>query len=85
MHGKGALGRLGDFEEALQDAVVRRAAVDEEQVVVVESGVGEAPRVVDLLVQSHHGRHVVLAEIREVRFRCVQRVTLKTEGRMISK
>ena len=71
MHCNGTLGRLGDLDEALQDAVVGRSAVDEEQVVVVEAGVRKAPTVVYLLVEAHNRRHLVLAEVRKVCFRCV--------------
>lgn len=61
----------------MRDAVARRAAVQEEQVVVVEAGVREALRVVDLLVQPDDGRHVVLSEVGKVRLRRVQRVTCR--------
>ena len=71
MDGDGALGVFTDLEKALQDAVTGHGAVDEEHVVVVEAGVGEAPGVVDLLVETDDGRDAVFAEVREVCFRCV--------------
>ena len=77
VHGDSTLGVLGQLDEALQDGVVRRAAVDEEEVVVIEAGVLEAPTVVDLLVQAHDRRHRVFAEVGEVRFRRMQWVTYR--------
>ncbi len=79
VHSDGAFRALSNVEEALEDGVAGAAAVDEEQVVVCEAGVGESPRVVDLLVEAHHARHVVLAEVREVRLRGMQRVTWATK------
>ena len=58
----------------MQDAVARCAAVDEEHVDVVEAGVDETARVVDLLVQPYDRRHVELAEVREVSLRRVKGV-----------
>lgn len=71
----GAVCALADVQEAACDDVTGRAAIQEEEVVVVEAGVGEALGVVDLLVQADDGRHVVLPEVREIRLGCVQRVT----------
>lgn len=59
----------------MRDGVARRAAVQEEQVVVAEAGVREALRVVDLLVQPDDSRHAVLPEVGEVGLRSMQGVT----------
>lgn len=84
MHGDGTVGVLADLEEALQDRVARHRPVHEEHVEVIETGVRESPRVVDLLVEADNSRDVVLPEIREVSFRGVQRVTWQRgQGRVI--
>lgn len=72
--GQRTLGRLGDVQEPLQDVVTGRAAVNKEQVPVVEARLHEAPRVVDLLVQSNNGRHVVFTEVGDVGLRGVEGV-----------
>lgn len=74
MHGDASLGVLRQVDEALQDAVIGRAAVDEEEVEVVEARLDEAPTVVDLLVETHDGGDVILAEVGEVGLGRVQRV-----------
>lgn len=76
----GALRALTDVEKAMCDAVAGRAAIQEEQVVVMEAGVREALRVVDLLVQPNNSGHVVLSEVRKVRFRRMQRVTCRGQS-----
>lgn len=76
VHGDGPFRVLADVQEPSHDVLAGGAAVDEEQVVVLEAGVREALRLVDLLVQPHHGAHVVLFEVREVGFRRVQRVPI---------
>lgn len=48
------------------NAVARRAAVNEEEVVVVEASIFEATGIVDLFVQPHDGRNLVFAEVGEV-------------------
>lgn len=67
---------LADVQEPSHDVVAGRTAVDEEEVIVLEAGVGEALRLVDLLVQPHDCSHVVLFEIRKVGFGGVQRVAI---------
>lgn len=75
VNGDGALRVLADVQEPPHDGVAGGAAVDEEEVVVLEAGVREALRLVDLLVQPHDGRHIMLFEIREVGFGGVKRIT----------
>lgn len=76
VNGDGALRVLADVQEPPHDGVAGGAAVDEEEVVVLEAGVREALRLVDLLVQPHDGRHIMLFEIREVGFGGVKRITI---------
>lgn len=66
MDGHRSVCALADVQEAPRDDVAGRAAVQEEEVAVVEAGVDEALGVVDLLVQTDDGGHVVLPEVREV-------------------
>ena len=66
---------LTDVEELPDDGVSGRAAVHEEQVVVLEAGVGEAPGVVHLLVEPYDSGDVVLPEVREVGLGGVERVS----------
>lgn len=75
MHGDRPVRALAHVQEAPGDDVAGRAAVHEEQVVVVEPGVREALCVIDLLVEPHYGGDVVLAEIREVSLGRVEGVT----------
>lgn len=77
MDGHSSCRVLTDVQETADDDVIGRAAVHEEEVVVLKAGVGEAPGVVDLLVQADDGRHVVFSEVGEVSFRCMQRVTCR--------
>lgn len=67
---------LTDVEKPADDAVTGGAAIDEEEVIMLEARVGEALCFIDLLVQPHHGRHVVLLEIWKVGFRGMKRVTI---------
>ena len=69
-------GGFADFEEPLQNRVGRSRAVDEEEVLVLEAGVGEPLAIVDLLVQPHHAGDVVQPEVGEVGLWGVQRVTV---------
>lgn len=71
----GPLRVLTDVQELPDDGVGRRAAVHKEQVLVLEAGVREAPRIVHLLVEPHDGGDVVLPEVREVGLRGVERVS----------
>lgn len=73
--GHGSVGALADVQEAAGDDVAWRAAVYEEQVVVVEAGIREALGIVDLLVEPDDRGNVVLSEVREVCFWSVKRVT----------
>ena len=75
MDSYGAFCVLTDVEELPDDGVGGRAAVHEEQVVVLEAGVGEAPGVVHFLVEPYDSGNVVLPEVREVGLRGVQRVS----------
>lgn len=67
---------LTDIQEPSHDVVAGRAAVDEEEVVVLEASICEALRLVNLFVQPHDCCHVMLFEIREVGFRGVKRITI---------
>lgn len=66
---------LTDVQESTNDDVIGRAAIYEEEVVVVEAGVGESPAIIDLFVQADDGGHIVLPEVWEVSLRSVQWVT----------
>lgn len=65
---------LADVQEPPHDVVAGRAAVYEEEVVVLEARVREALRLINLFVQPHDCRHVMLFEIRKVGFRGVKRI-----------
>ena len=54
--------------------MARSAAVDEEEIIVLNASIYEALSTVQLLVQPDDGRYVVARKIRKVRFRSVQRV-----------
>ena len=45
---------------------------------MIETGITEATCIVDLLIESDDGRHIVLAEVREVSLRCVQWVAWRS-------
>ena len=59
-------GGFADFKESLQNRVRRSRAIDEEEVLVLEAGVGEPLAIVDLLVQPHDAGDVVQPEVGEV-------------------
>lgn len=67
---------LADVQEPPHDVVAGRAAVYEEEVVVLEARVREALRLINLFVQPHDCRHVMLFEIRKVGFRGVKRIAI---------
>ena len=75
MYSNGSFGILGNLDEPLQYLITRGAAITEEQVIVVEAGILEPPRIVDLLVKAHDACDVVLAEVGEVGFRGMEGVT----------
>lgn len=77
MDGDGALAALTDVQEVVCDDVTGRAAIQEEEVVVMETSVGETFGIVDLLVQPNDGADVVFPEVREVGFRSMQGVTCR--------
>lgn len=77
MDGNGSFSVLTYVEELPDDGVVWSAPVHEEQVVVLEAGLGEAFGVVHLLVESDDGRDVVFPKVWDVRLRGVQRVPLR--------
>jgi len=74
-----SLGRLTELIEALDDVVIGRAAVHEEQFRVDKPSVSETPSVIHPLVQPDHIRHVTLAEIRKVGLRRMERVASTKE------
>lgn len=80
MDGHGSLCALADVQEAACDDVAGRAAVHKEEVVVVEAGVSETFGIVDLLVQTDDGGHVVFPEVWEVSLRGMERVTCRGEN-----
>lgn len=80
MHGNSSVCVLTDVQESSDDGVTGRAAVYEEQLKVVKTGIHESLGVVDLPVQTHHCRYVVFPEVREVGLRCVQRVTCRGQS-----
>lgn len=71
--GDGALRRFSDVKEAADDDVARRAAVLEEKFVMRKAGVCKAASLVHLPVEPDHVADVVLPEVREVRFRGMER------------
>ena len=75
MDGDSSLGAFTDMQEALHDGVTGRAAIHEEEVVMLEAGICEALCIVDFLIQADYGRHVVFPEVREVGFWCMKRVS----------
>lgn len=81
--GHGSVGALADMQEAAGDDVAWRAAVYEEQVVVVEAGIREALGVIDLLVEPHHRGNVVFPEVGEVRLWGMERVAWVGVGRRL--
>ena len=76
VHSNSAGTLLAQIEKCLDDAVAWRAAVDEEQVDVLEAGVDEPLGVVDLLVEAHDAFDVVLAEVARICFGRVQWVAV---------
>lgn len=72
VHGDGSFRILTDIEELPDDRVVGGAPVHEEEVVVLEARLCEAPGVVHLLVESDDSRDIVLPEVRDVGLRSVQ-------------
>jgi len=62
------LGILREFQKLAHDRVTWCAAVDEEEIKVVETSVGKTPGIVYLLVQADNGRDIVFSEVREVGF-----------------
>lgn len=62
-----AAGRFAYVQEAFHDQIAGRAAIGEKKISVLESPSSETGRVVDALIQANNGRHVVLAEIVEIR------------------
>lgn len=75
VHSNRSIRALAQVQEASSDDVAGRAAVHEEQVVVVEPGVRETLGVIDLLVETDYGGNVVLAEIREISLGCMEGIT----------
>lgn len=69
------LGVLTDIQEPPHDVVAGSAAVDEEEVIVLEARICEAFCLIDLFVQPHDRRHVMLFEIGKVGFGGVKRIT----------
>lgn len=72
MHGDGSFCILTDVEKLPDDGIIRRAPVDEEEVVVLEARLCKAPGVVHLLVESDDSCDVVLPEVGDVSLRSVQ-------------
>ena len=75
MHSDRALGILANVEELADDFQGRNSAVNEEQVVMIEAGIEEPARVVNLLVQTDDRRDAVLPEVGKVSLRRMERVT----------
>ena len=72
MNRKRSGAALGDIEEFFHDMIVRSASVDEEQIVVLKTGIDETFGVVDFLVETNDAFDVVFAEIAYVGFGRVQ-------------
>ena len=73
----GAWRRLADAEEVFHDEVAGGAAIDKEEVHVLEAASDEARLVIDLLVQANDCRDVTHFEVLKVRLRRVQRIPYK--------
>lgn len=72
---------LADMQEAAHDDVTGRAAIHEEQVIVVKAGICEALGIVDLLVEANDGGDVVLAKVGKVGLWGMKRITcIKTKN-----
>lgn len=78
MDSDGSLRTFADVQEAADDEVAGRAAIHEEQVMMLETSIRKAVALVDLSIQPHHVCDVVLAEVGEVGFWGVERVTCKS-------
>ena len=75
VHCNGAVALLRQVEEFFHQMIAGRAAVNEEQIVMLEAGLGEPLGIVDLLVQPDDTLDVVLSKIGKIGLRCMQRVT----------
>lgn len=71
----GTRGALTDVQEASCEEITRCGAIYKKQVVMFKPGICEAPTFINLLVQSHNICDIVLAEVGEVRFWSVERIT----------
>lgn len=72
------------MQEAPHDDVRGRGAVQEEEIMVVQSGSLKTPAVVQLPVQTHHGRDLVLAEVRNVGFGGVEGVACRRMSKLVT-
>ena len=79
--GDDSLCVLANIEEAADDGIGGRAAVHEEQVVVLEPGGREALGFVHLLVEPDDSCDVVFPEVREVSLWSMEGVAWGEEGR----
>lgn len=77
MDSDGSLRTFADVQEAADDKVAGRAAIHKKQVVMLETSICKAVALVDLPIQPHHIGDVVLAEVGEVSFWGMERVTCK--------
>ncbi len=76
----GTRGALTDVQEASCEEITRCGAIYKKQVVMFKPGICEAPTFINLLVQSHNICDIVLAEVGEVRFWSVERITWKSQN-----
>lgn len=66
MHSNGPRGIFRYGEKSLHYGVTGSGAVDEKQVLVVESSISEPPGIVHAFVEPHDRTHIVMSEVREV-------------------
>lgn len=74
MNSDGTIRAFADMQKAACDDIAGRAAVHEEQVIVVKASICEALGIIDLLVEADDGGDVVLTEVWEVSLRGVERI-----------
>ena len=72
MYGDSTLSIFTYFKEALQYTVCWHTTINKEQIVVIKACVRESTRIINLLVETNDGLHVVFPEVREVGFGRVQ-------------
>lgn len=73
----GSLCRLTNGEELLHDGIAGRAAIDEEQILVIETSVLKGRCVIDFGIQPNHCCHIIIPKIAKVALRCMARISIR--------